>query len=141
MGDVRRPLRRDPGQTTLLAGDTEIVIKTSVTPHTLLGAVRTYRIAGTGAVIAVRSALPGKSGVDYELTDPHGTATLEMDTATQAVSRTQYTPFGAGFSSALDIRAQTDVDEIVIARRCQDAEFPRARAVRRACRVCRPPAP
>jgi len=94
VGDVRRPLRRDPGQTTLLAGDTEIVIKTSVTPHTLLGAVRTYRIAGTGAVIAVRSALPGKSGVDYELTDPHGTATLEMDTATQAVSRTQYTPYG-----------------------------------------------
>ncbi|MBS2963330.1 hypothetical protein KGA66_09755 [Actinocrinis puniceicyclus] len=92
--DGNQLIRRDPGQTTLFAGDTEIVVNTAVTPHTLLGAVRSYHIGGTGPVIAVRSSLPGKSGVDYQLTDSHATATLEMDTNTQAVSRTQYAPYG-----------------------------------------------
>ncbi|HEY4850676.1 MAG TPA: RHS repeat-associated core domain-containing protein, partial [Streptosporangiaceae bacterium] len=83
----------DPGQTTLFAGDTEIVVNTSVTPNALLGAVRTYAAGGTGAPIAVRSSLPGGS-VDYLLGDPHGTATMAMDITTQAVSRKQYTPYG-----------------------------------------------
>jgi RHS repeat-associated protein len=86
-------IRRDPGQTTLFAGDTEIVVNTSVTPNALLGAVRTYAAGGTGAPIAVRSSLPGGS-VDYLLGDPHGTATMAMDITTQAVSRKQYTPYG-----------------------------------------------
>lgn len=92
--DGNQLIRRDPGQTILFAGDTEIVVNTSVTPHALLGAVRSYHIGGTGAVIAVRSSLPGKSGLDYQLGDPHGTATLEMDATTQAISRIQYTPYG-----------------------------------------------
>jgi RHS repeat-associated protein len=91
--DGNQLIRRDPGQTTLFAGDTKIVVNTSVTPNVLLGAVRTYSIGGTGAAIAVRSSLPG-GGVDYLLGDPHGTATMAMDITTQAVSRKQYTPYG-----------------------------------------------
>ncbi|MFF1743680.1 hypothetical protein [Streptomyces mirabilis] len=39
--DGNQLIRRDPGQTTLFADDTEIVVNTSVTPNVLLGAVRT----------------------------------------------------------------------------------------------------
>jgi RHS repeat-associated protein len=89
--DGNQLIRRDPGQTTLFAGDTEIVVNTAASPHVLLGAVRTYTLGGTA--IAVGSSLPG-GGLDYVLNDPHGTATMAMDTTTQAVSRRQYTPYG-----------------------------------------------
>ncbi|MFF2426825.1 hypothetical protein [Streptomyces mirabilis] len=46
--DGNQLIRRDPGQTTLFAGDSEIVVNTSVTPNVLLGAVRTYTHGGTG---------------------------------------------------------------------------------------------
>jgi RHS repeat-associated protein len=90
-------IRRDPGQTTLFAGDTEIVVNTVASPHVLLGAVRTYTLAG--ATIAVGSSLPG-GGLDYVLNDPHGTATMAMDTTTQAASRKLYTPYGQTRGSA-----------------------------------------
>lgn len=86
-------IRRDPGRTTLFAGDTEIVVDTSVTPNVLLGAVRTYTQGGSGGTIGVSSSLPG-GGTDYLFADPRGTAQLAMDTTTQQVSRQQYTPFG-----------------------------------------------
>ncbi|WP_405976442.1 hypothetical protein OG496_54650 [Streptomyces sp. NBC_00988] len=53
--DGNQLIRRDPGQTTLFVGDTEIVVNTSVTPNTLLGAVRTYSHGGAGAPVAMRS--------------------------------------------------------------------------------------
>ncbi|WP_344442536.1 RHS repeat-associated core domain-containing protein [Kitasatospora nipponensis] len=86
-------IRRDigAGQTTLFAGDTEIVVNTSVTPNVLLGAVRTYSLGGQA--VAVASNLPG-GGLVYVLSDPHGTATLTMDSTTQKVARKQYTPYG-----------------------------------------------
>ncbi len=92
-------IRRDPGQTTLFAGDTEIVVDTAVSPNTLLGALRSYTAGGTGNLVAVRSSLPG-GGLDYEFTDPHGTATLEMDATTQKVARQEFTPYGAPRASA-----------------------------------------
>ncbi|MER5528654.1 RHS repeat-associated core domain-containing protein [Streptomyces sp. NPDC002677] len=87
-------IRRDPTQTTLFAGDTEIVVNTSVTPNVLLGAVRSYTHGGgSGLPVAVRSSLSG-GGVKYLFTDDHGTATLAMDVTTQQVARKQYTPYG-----------------------------------------------
>nr|WP_168487229.1 RHS repeat-associated core domain-containing protein [Streptomyces sp. RLB1-33]QIY68220.1 hypothetical protein HEP84_01845 [Streptomyces sp. RLB1-33] len=97
--DGNQLIRRDPGQTTLFAGDTEIVVNTSVTPNVLLGAVRTYTHGGAGTPVAVRSSL-ANGGVKYLFSDPHGTATLSMDTTTQQVARQQYTPYGQPRTSA-----------------------------------------
>ncbi|MEU6275237.1 polymorphic toxin-type HINT domain-containing protein [Streptomyces populi] len=91
--DGNQLIRRDPGRTTLFAGDTEIVVNTSVTPNVLLGAVRTYSHGGAGTPVAVRSSLAG-GGLKYLFNDPHGTATLSMDTTTQQIARQQYTPYG-----------------------------------------------
>ncbi len=91
--DGNQLIRRDPGKTTLFAGDTEIVVNTSVTPNVLLGAVRTYTHGGSGTPVAIWSSLTG-GGRKYLFGDPHGTATLSMDTTTQQVARQQYTPYG-----------------------------------------------
>ncbi|MFF3447583.1 polymorphic toxin-type HINT domain-containing protein [Streptomyces sp. NPDC002667] len=91
--DGNQLIRRDPGQTTLFAGDTQIVANTGVTPNVLLGAVRSYTHGGAGTPVAVRSSLTG-GGLKYLFNDPHGTATLSMDTTTQQVARQQYTPYG-----------------------------------------------
>ncbi|WP_203734384.1 RHS repeat domain-containing protein [Paractinoplanes durhamensis] len=90
--DGNQLIRRDPGRTTLFAGDTEVVADTSVTPAVVLGGVRSYTHGG--GVVAVRSTLPGSAGTDYLFTDPHGTSALAMDVATQVVSRKQYKPYG-----------------------------------------------
>ncbi|MFC9630710.1 RHS repeat-associated core domain-containing protein [Streptomyces mirabilis] len=97
--DGNQLIRRDPGQTTLFAGDTEIIVNTSVTPNVLLGAVRTYTHGGAGTPVAVRSSLGGGS-VKYLFNDPNGTATLSMDTTTQQVARQQNTPYGQPRASA-----------------------------------------
>ncbi|MFF3918956.1 polymorphic toxin-type HINT domain-containing protein [Streptomyces sp. NPDC001852] len=97
--DGSQLIRRDPGQTTLFAGDTEIVVNTSVTPNVLLGAVRTYSHGGSGTPVALHSSLTG-GGTKYLFNDPHGTASLAMDTTTQQVARQQYTPYGQPRSSA-----------------------------------------
>ncbi|MCU7728949.1 polymorphic toxin-type HINT domain-containing protein [Actinoplanes sp. KI2] len=97
--DGHQLIRRDPGRTTLFAGDTQIVVNTSVTPNVLLGAVRTYSHGGTGQAIATRSSLDGGT-VDYLFNDPHGTGTLALDTTTQQASRHQYTPYGTQRGSA-----------------------------------------
>ncbi|MGW6706418.1 RHS repeat-associated core domain-containing protein [Streptomyces sp. NPDC054956] len=95
--DGNQLIRRDPGQTTLHAGDTEIVVNTSATPNVLLGAVRTYSLAGKA--VALASSLPG-GGVHYVLSDPHNTATLTIDTTTQKAVRKQYTPYGQNRGTA-----------------------------------------
>ncbi|MFF3447788.1 RHS repeat-associated core domain-containing protein [Streptomyces sp. NPDC002667] len=97
--DGNQLIRRDPTQTTLFAGDTEIVVNTGVTPNVLLGAVRTYNHGGGGAAVAVRSSLTG-GGLKYLFGDAHGTMTLAMDATTQQVARRQYTPYGQLRSSA-----------------------------------------
>ncbi|MEV6602090.1 RHS repeat-associated core domain-containing protein [Actinoplanes sp. NPDC051346] len=97
--DGNQLIRRDPGRTTLFAGDTQIVIDTSVTPAKSLGAVRTYSHGGEGSAVAVRSTLPG-GGSHYMFTDAHGTGVLAMDTTTQAVTRQQTKPYGEARTSA-----------------------------------------
>jgi RHS repeat-associated protein len=97
--DGNQLIRRDPGRTTLFAGDTQIVIDTSVSPAKTLGAVRTYSHGAEGTAVAVRSSLPG-GGSHYLFTDAHGTGTLAMDTTTQVVSRQQTKPYGEARSSA-----------------------------------------
>ena len=97
--DGNQLIRRDPGRTTLFAGDTQVVIDTSVTPAVSLGAVRTYANGGTGPAIAVRSNLPG-GGASFLFNDPHGTSTLALDTTTLAASRQQYKPYGEARGTA-----------------------------------------
>jgi RHS repeat-associated protein len=97
--DGNQLIRRDPGRTTLFAGDTQIVVNTAVTPHVLAGGVRTYTLGGGGAAVAVHSSLPG-GGTHYLLDDPHGTASLAMDTTTQKVARQQFTPYGESRAAA-----------------------------------------
>jgi hypothetical protein len=70
-------IRRDPGQTTLFAGDTEIMVNTSATPHTVAGAVRYYTLGGSGAPVARKQSLTrGASAEWYQLDTPQGTATI-----------------------------------------------------------------
>ncbi|MCZ0986318.1 polymorphic toxin-type HINT domain-containing protein [Streptomyces diastatochromogenes] len=97
--DGNQLIRRDPGQTTLFAGDTEIIVNTGVTPNVLLGAVRTYSHGGSGMPMAIRSSLSG-GGLKYLFNDAHGTANLAMDATSQQVARQQYTPYGRQRSSA-----------------------------------------
>ncbi|MEU4240265.1 HYD1 signature containing ADP-ribosyltransferase family protein [Actinoplanes sp. NPDC026619] len=97
--DGNQLIRRDPGRTALFAGDTEIVINTSVSPAVSLGAVRTYGHGGGGTAVAVRSTLPG-GGTNYLFNDPHGTATLAMDTTSQQVARQQFKPYGEARAAA-----------------------------------------
>ena len=90
--DGKQLIRRDPGRTSLFAGDTEIVVNTAVNPAVLIGAVRTYNHGGSGGT-AIRSTLPG-GGTHYLFGDPHGTASMSVDTTSQAVARQQYKPYG-----------------------------------------------
>lgn len=84
-------IRRDPGQTTLFVADTEIVVNTSVSPATVVGAIRTYTLGQKP--VAMASSLPG-GGVNYLFTDQQGTGSITMDTTTQKVVRKQQTPYG-----------------------------------------------
>ena len=93
--DGQELIRRDPGQTTLFAGDTEIMVSTSGSSPTLLGAVRYYTLGGSGNPVAGESSVPGPgSGLWYQLDTPQGTATMTMDATTQAISREVYSPYG-----------------------------------------------
>jgi RHS repeat-associated protein len=88
-------IRRDPGQTTFFAGDTEIMVSTSSSTWTLAGAVRYYTLGGSGSPVAGEQSLkPGASSEFYELDTPQGTATMTMDAVTQVVSRQEYSPYG-----------------------------------------------
>lgn len=92
--DGNELIRRDPTTTTLYAGDTEIVVSTTATPHTLLGATRFYTAGGNGDPVAMRSTVPADVGVFYLFDDPHGTSTIAMNASTQVITREEYTPFG-----------------------------------------------
>ncbi|MFF5078389.1 RHS repeat domain-containing protein [Actinoplanes sp. NPDC000266] len=97
--DGKQLIRRDPGRTSLFAGDTEVVINTAVSPAVTLGAVRTYSHGGAGGAVAIRSTLPG-GGTHYMISDTHDSATLSMDTTTQAISRQQFKPYGEDRATA-----------------------------------------
>ncbi|MBB2939394.1 RHS repeat-associated protein [Amycolatopsis bartoniae] len=84
-------VRRDPGQTTLFAGDEQIVLNTTTN---VLTATRFYSIGGQ--IVAARSSLPnGNSGTpQYLIPDRQSTDLLAIDSDTYAVTRRQYLPFG-----------------------------------------------
>jgi RHS repeat-associated protein len=92
--DGNELIRRDPGETILFAGDTQVIINTSITPHAVLGAIRYYTLGGTGDPVAMSSSMPGDLGVWYLFNNPLGTAVIAMNATTQAVSRQEYTPYG-----------------------------------------------
>ncbi|MEU4243625.1 polymorphic toxin-type HINT domain-containing protein [Actinoplanes sp. NPDC026619] len=96
--DGNQLIRRDPGRTSLFAGDTEIVADTAAAPAVLAGAVRTYNHGGSGAV-AIRSTLPN-GGTHYLFGDRHGTASLAIDTTSLEVSRQQFKPYGEDRATA-----------------------------------------
>ncbi|MFG1611002.1 RHS repeat-associated core domain-containing protein [Actinoplanes sp. NPDC049265] len=91
--DGNQLIRRDPGRSTLFAGDSQVVADLTSTPPALLGASRIITHGGTGDAVAIRSTLPD-GGNHYIISDAHGTAGIAMETTTQALSRQQYKPYG-----------------------------------------------
>jgi hypothetical protein len=83
-------VRRDPGQTTLFAGDTQLVRNTATGVVT---GTRYYSIGGT--VIAARAVGVNSGNPQFLIPDRQGTDQLSIDSATQAVTRRQYLPFGS----------------------------------------------
>ncbi|GAB2819429.1 RHS repeat-associated core domain-containing protein [Actinoallomurus bryophytorum] len=83
--DGSRLLRRDPTSTTLYLPNMEL--RLDKTTNTVSG-TRYYSHAG--ALIATRTA----AGVQFLSSDPHGTAELSVDAATQAEAQRRFTPFG-----------------------------------------------
>ncbi len=89
--DDNQVARTDDGTTTLYLGSDELTIGSD---GTVTQATRYYAMAG--APTAVRTATAGKSTstLGYLVSDPQGTATIDIDAATLAVTRRAYTPFG-----------------------------------------------
>jgi RHS repeat-associated protein len=77
-------LRKDPGQTTLYLDDEELVLTGSTVAGT-----RYYSVGGVE--IAART---GSTAVAYLASDRQDTDTLSVDSATLAVNRRRYTPYG-----------------------------------------------
>lgn len=82
------------GDTVLYLGATEVHLTTKGTTKTLTG-TRYYSAAGQ--TIAVRTATNGITGskLSFLAGDPHGTASLVMDSTTWAITKRYTTPFGA----------------------------------------------
>jgi RHS repeat-associated protein len=81
--DGARLVRREADATTLYLGATELRLATSLA----VSATRVYNVA---TATAVRSA----TGLSFEVTDPHGTATLAVDADDLSVTQRRYLPFG-----------------------------------------------
>ncbi|WP_245180316.1 RHS repeat-associated core domain-containing protein [Streptomyces montanisoli] len=80
-------IRRGPSDTVLFTQDEEVTLKHG---DTTASAVRYITLAGQ--VVATETS-DGK--IAYVIPDRQGTGDLEIDSQTQAISRRQYTPFGA----------------------------------------------
>jgi len=84
--------RNAAGETVLYAGATEVHLDTSTsTPK--IWAQRYY--TGAGATIALRSNKTGTDKLTWLAADHHGTSSLAIDNATQAITKRYTTPFGA----------------------------------------------
>jgi RHS repeat-associated protein len=79
-------IRRDAGGSELFLGDEEITLKTG---DTTASGVRYISIAG--ATVAVHSS---DGTFSYTVSDRQGTGQLQIDAASQTVTRRQYLPFG-----------------------------------------------
>ncbi|MFF3381153.1 polymorphic toxin-type HINT domain-containing protein [Streptomyces sp. NPDC002680] len=83
--DGKRLIRRDSGGTTLYLGETELRLDKAT------GAVRATRYYGHGGeTVAVRTT----TGLTWIAGDHNGTANIQIDAATQNVTRRQMKPFG-----------------------------------------------
>jgi RHS repeat-associated protein len=82
--DGDRLIRRDPDATTLYLGNTELRLPVG-------GTVAATRYYDLGAATATRTA----SGLSFEITDSHDTATLAVAAADLTVTRRRFLPFGA----------------------------------------------
>ncbi|MGW1878756.1 RHS repeat-associated core domain-containing protein [Streptomyces sp. NPDC001975] len=82
------------GESVLYLGDTEVHLTVKGTTKTLSG-VRTYTVGSQ--TIAVRTAISGSSTtkLSFLATDPHGTASVALDSTTWAITKRYTTPFGA----------------------------------------------
>ncbi|GLY87485.1 hypothetical protein Airi02_054140 [Actinoallomurus iriomotensis] len=83
--DGDRVLRRDPTSTTLYLPNMEL--RLDKTSNTVSG-TRYYTHSGT--LVAMRTA----AGVQFISADPHGSAELAIDAATQTEAQRHFTPFG-----------------------------------------------
>jgi RHS repeat-associated protein len=81
-------LRGDPGHTTVLWGDEQLVRDTA---SGQVSGTRYYRVGGSQ--VAVLSS--GHATVEYLVPDRQGTDQIMVDSADQKVTRRQYLPFGA----------------------------------------------
>jgi RHS repeat-associated protein len=85
--------RNSTGESVLyLDGDSEVHLDTSTSTATYW-AERYYTAAGS--TIALRSNKPGTPAVTWLAADQHGTSSLAVDAATQAVTKRYTTAFGA----------------------------------------------
>jgi RHS repeat-associated protein len=79
-------IEKDPGQTTLFLADEEIVLNTAA--NTMSG-TRYYTIGGS--TMAARTSA---GSVQYLVGDQQGTSSVAIDSATLAVTRRYYDPYG-----------------------------------------------
>lgn len=89
-------IRRAPagGESVLYLGDTEVHTTTSGATTTTWG-IRSYSTGPDGQVIATRSTAGGSTpALSWLAGDDHGTSSLAMDAATQAVTKRYTDPFG-----------------------------------------------
>ena len=82
-------IRRDPGQTTLFVDDEQVILNTTTNTTT---ATRYYTLGGV--TIGARTPTIDSGNVQILVPDRQGTDQLTIDTATYAVTRRQYLPFG-----------------------------------------------
>jgi RHS repeat-associated protein len=90
-------IRRAPngnGESVIYLGTTEIHVKTSGSTTTTWQN-RSYTLGDSGPVIGERTTQPGTPALSWLTGDQHGTSTLSMDAATQAITNRYTTPFGA----------------------------------------------
>ncbi|MFG2960805.1 RHS repeat-associated core domain-containing protein [Streptomyces sp. NPDC048291] len=82
------------GESVLYLGDTEVHLTVKGTTKTLTGL--RYYTAG-GQTIAVRTATSGSSTtkLTFLANDPHGTASVALDSSTWAITKRYTSPFGA----------------------------------------------
>ncbi|WP_405587877.1 polymorphic toxin-type HINT domain-containing protein [Streptomyces sp. NBC_01190] len=83
-------LKVDPTSKTLYLPGEEITLNTAVTPNTTTG-VRYLPLPGGGTVVRTGTG----TNYSFEITDPHGTSDLYLDSTAQTPTWRQFTPYGA----------------------------------------------
>lgn len=85
--DGSQLMRKNPGQTTLFLGDTELVLNTATG---IVTGSRYYKLGS--AVVAAVSSTSGH--VDYLMPDRQGTASVSLDATSGTATFREFTPYG-----------------------------------------------